>query len=291
LIAAAALACGIGAAPALADGAPAAGAPAATAASATGTPTTGTATGNAPARSTPSRSTPSRGNAPSRPALLPPMRVGAAVVAAPTARSAWTARIVATAQVRSAPDLRVKPRARVSPAGEWNGGVVKLLVLGSAVDADGRGWLKVLLPDRPNTNTGWISDDVVELSRTGWRVVVDLRHRRGLAYDNGKLIRSWPVVIGKPSTPTPKGQFAVYERVRQPDDSDLGPWALHITAHSNVLDNYGGGPGRVALHGRRFDLLADPLGSARSHGCVRMDNKVISWLAARIGPGTPVVIR
>ncbi len=261
MIAAAALVCGVGAAPAFAAAAPANGAPA------------------------------TSGGQPTRPALLPPMSVGGAVVGAPSDSSAWTARIVATAQVRSAPDARVRPRARVSPAGEWNGGVVKLLVLGSAVGPDGREWLKVLLPDRPNTNVGWISDDVVTLGRTAWRVVVDLHSRRGQAYENGKLIRTWPVVIGASSTPTPRGLFAVYERVRQPGDSDLGPWALHITAHSDVLDNYGGGPGRVALHGRRFDLLADPLGSASSHGCVRMDNSVISWLAARAGPGTPVVIR
>jgi lipoprotein-anchoring transpeptidase ErfK/SrfK len=57
------------------------------------------------------------------------------------------------------------------------------------------------------------------------------------------------------------------------------------------LMNYGGGPGRVALHGRAGALLDDPLGSASSHGCIRMDNKVIAWLAARLGPGTPVRVR
>jgi lipoprotein-anchoring transpeptidase ErfK/SrfK len=97
-------------------------------------------------------------------------------------------------------------------------------------------------------------------------------------------------VVGKPSTPTPRGLFAVYERVRQSPGSELGPWVLQLTAHSNTLMNYGGGPGRVAMHGRSGPLLADPLGSARSHGCVRMQNRIVSWLAARARPGTPVEI-
>ncbi|HEY4278470.1 MAG TPA: L,D-transpeptidase [Conexibacter sp.] len=277
IAAAAALACVVTGAPAQAAGAPAsAGAsPPAGAPATSGAPTSGRPAATAPITT----------------GTLPPVRVGSAIVGAPTDRVAWTARIVAIAEVRAAPDVKSKPRSRVSPAGEWNGGVVKLLVLGSAVSPDGREWLHVLLPDRPNTNTGWISDDVVALGRTAWRVVIDLHSRRGSAYDAGRLVRSWPVVIGKHATPTPRGLFAVYERVRQPDDSDLGPWALHITAHSRVLFDYGGGPGRVALHGRRFDLLADPLGSATSHGCVRMDNSIVSWLAARVDSGTPVLIR
>ena len=101
-------------------------------------------------------------------------------------------------------------------------------------------------------------------------------------------MRSLRVVVGTPATPTPLGRFAVAERIRQPAGSELGPWALHLTAHSNVLQDYGGGPGRVALHGRSGPLLADPLGSARSHGCVRMDNADVRWLARRLREGTPV---
>jgi lipoprotein-anchoring transpeptidase ErfK/SrfK len=104
-------------------------------------------------------------------------------------------------------------------------------------------------------------------------------------------VRRFRAVVGKPSTPTPLGLFAVYERARQPDpDAFLGPWALHLTAHSNVLEDYGGGPGRVALHGRSGASLRDPLGTAASHGCVRVRNGDIRWLAKVAAPGTPVLI-
>jgi lipoprotein-anchoring transpeptidase ErfK/SrfK len=79
--------------------------------------------------------------------------------------------------------------------------------------------------------------------------------------------------------------------VRTARGAAIGPWALHLTAFSRVLHSYDGGPGRVALHGRSGPLLADPLGSAASHGCVRMDNRVISRLARLAGAGTPVEIR
>jgi lipoprotein-anchoring transpeptidase ErfK/SrfK len=70
---------------------------------------------------------------------------------------------------------------------------------------------------------------------------------------------------------------------------------LELTAHSNVLQRYDGGEGTVGIHGRGGASLLDPLGSARSHGCVRLSNQAIGWLVRRIGanhlPGTPVNVR
>jgi hypothetical protein len=139
--------------------------------------------------------------------------------------------------------------------------------------------------------------EIVELIAEGDRVVAHFRCSGTLAgeWRNSRrsdgLVRRFRAVVGKPSTPTPLGLFAVYERARQPDpDAFLGPWALHLTAHSNVLEDYGGGPGRVALHGRSGASLRDPLGTAASHGCVRVRNGDIRWLAKVAAPGTPVLI-
>ena len=151
-------------------------------------------------------------------------------------------------------------------------------------------WLKVALPSRPNRSAGWVDRDLVQLLRTRWRVVVHLRTRRLVLLRDGRRVWSTPVVVGKPATPTPRGLFAIYEEVRQRRGSDVGPWALHLTAHSSVLHSYGGGPGRVALHGRDGPLLADPLGTARSHGCVRMPDRRVAKIAAAVRPGTPVEI-
>ncbi|MBE2317196.1 L,D-transpeptidase [Solirubrobacter sp. CPCC 204708] len=226
--------------------------------------------------------------------LTPPAAAAASTpdeVRGPTPRRAWTARVMVPTAVRARPDVRARRTGRVDTVAAWNGGSVELLVLAARTDARGRRWIKVRLPERPNTRSGWMRADFARLSTVRWRVVIDLRDRRARAYHDGHLKRSWPVVVGKRATPTPRGRFAVYERVRQPAGSELGPYALHLTAHSKTLRNYGGGPGRIALHGRAGALLSDPLGSAASHGCVRMNNRVLQWLARRAAPGTPVEIR
>jgi len=61
-----------------------------------------------------------------------------------------------------------------------------------------------------------------------------------------------------------------------------------------VLHEFDGGDGRIGIHGRGASSLLDPLGSAHSHGCIRLSNTAIDWLVHTIGPGqlpcTPVQI-
>ena len=211
-------------------------------------------------------------------------------IPAPTPRVAYLANVVIETEARTAPSVLAPIREHVGTASLWVGGPVSLLILRSAIDSGGREWLDVRLPIRPNDASGWIPANDVIVDKTEWRIVVKLHIRRLEAFHNGRELRSFPVVIGKRATPTPQGLFAIYAIARQPPGSELGPYALHLTAHSNVLDNYGGGPGRVAIHGRAGPLLADPIGSARSHGCIRADNDEILWLVARLPLGTPVVV-
>ncbi len=173
----------------------------------------------------------------------------------------------------------------------WDGQPQQLLVLGTRTGPDGRPWLRVRLPGRPNGSTGWIRRDAVVLHHVSWWLDVSLSERVVRVYRDGALVRVIRAVVGARWTPTPTGLFAVYERDSQPSPNDfVGPWVIQLTAFSDVLDNFGGGPGRVAIHGRGGASLADPLGSARSHGCVRVDNRDVVWLARTALPGTPVRI-
>lgn len=209
---------------------------------------------------------------------------------APTARVAHVAHVVVATAVRTAPGSG-RAAGRVGTTAPWGGGPVRLLVLASATDDAGVRWLRVRLPERPNDRAGWIREDHVRLGTTRWRLVVSVRRRTLEARHDGRLVRRVRVVVGTAATPTPTGLFAVSERIRQSPGSELGTWALHLTAHSDVLDDYGGGPGRVAIHGRAGALLRDPLGTARSHGCVRIDDAAVRWLATRAREGTPVDVR
>lgn len=206
----------------------------------------------------------------------------------PTATTTWVAKVVFPTVARSqVGGGRIV--ARLATTARWNHGPNQLKVLGSARDKRGRAWLRVLLPVRPNGAKGWMLRDYALLSTTPWRIDISLRRRLVRVFARGVLKRHFRIVIGKPSTPTPRGQFAIYEIVRQANPrAFLGPFVLHLTAHSNVLFNFGGGPGTIALHGRDGASLADPLGSARSHGCMRMADANIRWLARRVVPGTPV---
>jgi len=222
--------------------------------------------------------------------LLAPATASAADAYAPAKGSSLIARIVRPTLAHRAPDGHSPVRVRLRTSAAWAHGPVGLMVLGSRRSASGRLWLRVAVPARPNGSSAWVDRDVVQLARTRWRLRISLTTRRLQVLHAGRIVRSARIVVGAPQTPTPRGLFAISERVRQPPGEVIGPWALHLTAYSRVLHSYDGGPGRIALHGRAGGLLLDPLGSARSHGCVRMSSSFVSWLARRVRPGVPVEI-
>lgn len=163
-----------------------------------------------------------------------------------------------------------------------------LPVISSTRAARGIRWLRVKLPGRPNGRSGWIRERATVRSSTGWHILVDTSERRVTIYRAGRLQRVVAAVVGTSSTPTPHGTFFVEEAI-QLRAWDVGaPYALALSARSNVLQQFNGGPGQIALHG--LANVGGVLGTAGSHGCLRLDNGVMSWLVHRIGPGVPVTI-
>ncbi len=155
----------------------------------------------------------------------------------------------------------------------------------------GRGdsWLRVRLPGRPNSHTGWIAAKGTRATVTEWRIFVSLSARRVTVTRSGRTVRRFRAVVGKPSTPTPRGAFFVEEALALSSHEAGGPYALATSARSNVLHEFDGGPGQIALHGT--DNLTGTLGTAVSHGCVRLGTHAITWLARRVGAGVPVTVR
>ena len=207
--------------------------------------------------------------------------------ARPSDRQAWRGELIGRTGVSAKPGGTV--RRWVSPSQ-----VGALLVLAAGTDRDGRCWLRVRLPTRPNDAMGWVEADRVQLAPTAWRIEVALRARTVTLLRAGERVARYRAVVGAPATPTPRGLFALMEAYPNDPDDFLGRWVLTLTAHSDVLKRFDGGDGRVALHGRGGQSLRNPLGSAASHGCVRIDNAAIASIVRRIGtgaiPGTPVRI-
>jgi lipoprotein-anchoring transpeptidase ErfK/SrfK len=212
-------------------------------------------------------------------AVAAPSRTGGAMIA----------RVVVGVHTRSKPDGGARGWY-AGPATSMSHHPQSLLVLGSA-EVKGQEWLKLLLPIRPDGSTGWVPRANVSLSTTQYWIRVVIDQRKVYVFDRGKLIHVDGAVVGKPSTPTPTGLAYIYEKDRQPNPKAfLGPWALPTSLLSDALRHFEGGPGRVALHGRAGASLLDPIGTAASHGCIRIDNSPIDWLAAHVPVGTPVYV-
>ncbi len=163
-----------------------------------------------------------------------------------------------------------------------------LPVIGHRTAPDGTKWLRVRLPGRPNNSTGWIRKARTSRADTPWHLVVDLSERTVRVYRNGRAVRSLTAVIGAPRTPTPLGEHFVEETILLRPGDVGAPYALALSARSSVLQRFAGGPGQIALHGVRN--VGGVLGTAASHGCVRLSTGSVSWLGARIGPGVPVTV-
>jgi hypothetical protein len=149
-------------------------------------------------------------------------------------------------------------------------------------------WFGVPAPKLGNGRLGWIRDDrtVLDVSETHYSVDADVSEQRvELRYAN-KVLDRIPVTVGSPGSPTPLGAYAVTDGLV---GEGLGPYygccVLALTGHQpNLPPNWLGGD-RIAIHG-----TPDPVGGARSAGCLRAANDDMVSLFARVPLGAPVFI-
>ncbi len=206
----------------------------------------------------------------------------------PTGKVSWQAELFAPVVGRRAPRRTARVAARISPTTALGGDKAVLLVTGSK-RVKRKLWVRVLLAKRPNGRSAWVPASSVRLRKNPYRVTIDLQKRRLSVFKKGKRIMRKRVVIGTSTFPTPRGRHAVASRIpTNARGSYLGPWVLPLTAHSEELNYFAGGNGRVAIHGTNSPGL---LGGAYSHGCIRMANAAVIKLSRVARPGTPVIVR
>ncbi|MBM7855199.1 LysM repeat protein [Desulfohalotomaculum tongense] len=95
-------------------------------------------------------------------------------------------------------------------------------------------------------------------------------------YQGSRLVKSYPAAVGKPTTPTPTGQYKVATKIYHPG-KELGTRWIGLSIPDG---NYG-------IHGTN---KPSSIGKAVSNGCIRMYNKDIEELFPRVNIGTPVII-
>ena len=186
--------------------------------------------------------------------------------------------------VRRQPVASLKPFARLRFHTE-DGPLEVYLVLRSQVDVNGQVWLQIRVPGRPNGRKGWVIREALgplHVARTYLRV--NKKALRATLYRNGRRIWTSRIGIGKPSTPTPSGDFYIRERLKALGGL-YGPWAFGTSDYSTLSEWPNGGV--VGIHGTDQPWL---IPGRPSHGCIRVPNPNIIRLARLMPVGTPVRI-
>ncbi len=111
---------------------------------------------------------------------------------------------------------------------------------------------------------------------TGSRVEIIRSARRLNYYAGDQKIKTYPVAVGKHSTPTPLGIFKVINKIVKPGGILGTRWM--------GLDIPGGNYG---IHGTNNP---SSIGKFISNGCIRMYNSDVEELFPRVNIGTPVTI-
>jgi hypothetical protein len=193
------------------------------------------------------------------------------------------------AQVRARPSTTARPVTRLKLRTE-DGTDELLLVLARTTDADGRVWLQVRLPIRPNSTTGWVPETALgalQALRTWLRI--DVRRLRATLIKDGRVVFRAQVGVGQAQWPTPRGEFYIRSKLTGYGGagSFYGPVAFGTSARSDVLTDWPGG-GIVGIHGTSLPAL---IPGRISHGCVRLRNRDVLRLARLMPVGTPLTIR
>ena len=120
------------------------------------------------------------------------------------------------------------------------------------------------------------------------RLVINVRARTLELFENGEWVKSYPIAVGKPSTPTPLGTFQVSTKVKNPTWYGPNKQVIPPGKKNPVgtrwmgLDRKGYG-----IHGTND---ADSIGHAASRGCIRMLNREAEDLFAHLEVGDQVEI-
>ncbi|MGV1049281.1 MAG: L,D-transpeptidase [Solirubrobacterales bacterium] len=191
------------------------------------------------------------------------------------------------APIRSSPSA-LAPRIESTHLLTEDGFPEVYLALRGQRDFEGRAWLQVRIPMRPNGRTGWVRRAAFgPLYRVRTQLVIERGRRLAVLYRRGHPIWSARVGIGKPSTPTPGGHFWIREKFRTGESGGLyGPAAFGSSDYS-VLSDWPGG-GVIGIHGTNEPSL---IPGRPSHGCIRLRNHAILGLWRLMPIGTPLLIR
>jgi len=116
-------------------------------------------------------------------------------------------------------------------------------------------------------------------------LVVSIPDRKLALLEDGRVVKIYPVAVGKDATPSPAGSFTVAERVTRP--TWYRPGKVVPPGRNNPL-----GPRWIGLSRRGYGIHGTnsprSIGRRASHGCIRMRNADVEELFGLVAIGDPV---
>lgn len=129
------------------------------------------------------------------------------------------------------------------------------------------------------------STEMLAESAPSRRLIVNIAARQVVLVEDGKVVKMYPVAVGKHSTPSPSGNFHIASHVANPtyshDGKVVGP------GPSNPVGTRWMGLGfkGYGIHGTNHP---ESIGHASSHGCIRMRNHDVEELFELVRVGDEV---
>jgi len=187
-------------------------------------------------------------------------------------------------------NVRRRTQLRTSPGGRVVATITTKTEFKSprilAVAARKPGWVLVRTSVRKH-HVGWLPLKSGHLFSQPRTLVIDLSARTLTVFHRGRRTDRYRVAIGTDATPTPRGRFAITDRLKVRPGTDYGCCILALTAHQPKIAQGWGGGDRVAIHATPN---VSAIGKKVSHGCIRATNAALHRLMRQMRLGAPVTI-
>lgn len=141
-------------------------------------------------------------------------------------------------------------------------------------------------PSKPSSKPSTLRLNPDQLNPTGMLIEVSIAKQRFTAWNNGRVFMTGLVSTGMPGYDTPTGHFHVIFKMENAWSAKWGvvmPWALNI--HGNYFIHQ-----LTHYPNSTVNIGASKLGTAASHGCVRVGIPNAELLYHWAHVGTPVWI-
>ena len=117
------------------------------------------------------------------------------------------------------------------------------------------------------------------------RLIVSIPDRKIVLMEDGRVVKVYPIAVGKNSTPSPNGNFHIASRVVKPTWYKPGKTVGPGPANPLGTRWMGLGFKGYGIHGTN---MPNSIGQAASHGCIRMRNHDVEELFELAQVGDPV---